>query len=646
MMLAENGASLEYIFNVVVDKDLSGRERRLSYDDLPAEKYTCQAQIRDNDVRMLRSLLQRAAAGGAMFQLGLPHEEVSIIADASGTYVYTTDTTIVDWTVPGQRVLIVAPGGDEHTKGIIQAVDSGTLAIYVEPGNASVEDIARYGGRVMPTVPVFFDTQLSFVRSPNIRPTSDEDDSTEYLVAQEVFRVTATNALVGFLVGGKYSILELKPPIANSGHLLGLTFISSTPGADRNGITVQFEAAVLGVGVNLTLTEDLIGLQVLVRFRAGVATVQNLIDAAATATLVQLDAPDSVDRTLTIQAFSDEFIPTPMTGGADNGPGTVGVGASVTIFDGAPVYDRGLVLDQGGTVVDSIQALTHLVELDGSIPHQASDTIIPDWARGATFESEEKLEQQWFKAFWAYARGPQCVFWLPTWRPDLKPTGFTDGTVGVAASLPLLPTLVNSGVLEGLTIVARVAGAGGNAITIIFVGDALSLEGDLEEDTGAQQVIVRFVPGITTADQIQTLVNASSTLVEITGTASGGELSGGDDEFGETHLYDGIDGSGSSLILPATDQVAIDNAGGIGSWWPNHDHLQIQQADGTITYAKIINVENVPDETHVILDAALSDATITCVSWLERCRLEDNVVQVQLTAATWSSTNQCRVVQQ
>ena len=619
-LMMSGQVTVTYSFGVKVNKDQSGLERRTNNLGVPNEKYEGEAMIADSDLRLLRSLLERAAAQGSIFQLGLPYEELTLIADPAANIVNTTNTVFADWAVPGQRCLIVSPG-EEVFSDVVQAADSSRIVIVGNPG-----DIARSGGRIMPTVPVLLDATQNFLRfpSPDV----------------ETFQIVAYAAMTGFNVAPVAAILQLGP-ITTSGVLDGLTFVARLPGAAGNLITVQFEATTLGFGINLELDEDLLTSHVLLKFRAGVATVQDLITFMGFSALLTFDVgsynPDDV-----LSSGSDEFVPHNLAGGSDAEDGEIGGGSTITMFDGVPVYDRGLVVQTSAT--DMIHALTTLVQL-GGLPSNSSDANIPDWGRDICFESEDSEERQWFKRFIFTVRGPQVAFWLPTYRADLIVDSFTDGDVAVAASLPLAPTLVNSGALEGLTIVARAAGAAGNSITIKFVGDAISLSGDVDEDTGAMTVIVRFVPDITTADDIKALVNVASTLVEITGTAAGGTVQAGDDEFGFTHLYGGVDGFGATLVMTSTGEETIGDD--FFAWYPGHNAIQIIQEDLTVTLAKIVSTYTADAGiVRLNLDASLSDSPIEIVSWLELCRFEDNDIAVVHTGATAKSDNLGRVVQQ
>lgn len=141
---------------------------------------------------------------------------------------------------------------------------------------------------------------------------------------------------------------------------------------------------------------------------------------------------------------------------------------------------------------------------------------------------------------------PAGQYWGPMF-PDYAGATFTIDAV--AASLALGNPLTSfDGPMEHLTARARLAGSTGNDITIEFSDDALTTSGDVEEDTTARTVHVKFVDGITTSGEIVALVNSASSLVEIVGTYSASDLfHSGDDEFPPTTLEGGVDARTGTL---------------------------------------------------------------------------------------------------
>lgn len=65
--------------------------------------------------------------------------------------------------------------------------------------------------------------------------------------------------------------------------------------------------------------------------------------------------------------------------------------------------------------------------------------------------------------------------------------------------------------------------------------------------------------------------------------------------------------------------------GEVSKWWPRHrEHVQVVQADGTVTYAQITAVAG----QVITLSESLSASAVEMISWLERCRFEQDEFQV------------------
>lgn len=111
----------------------------------------------------------------------------------------------------------------------------------------------------------------------------------------------------------------------------------------------------------------------------------------------------------------------------------------------------------------------------------------------------------------------------------------------VPASLKLEAPQTNSGVLDGLRIVARDAGAGGNDIVITQSDDALTDLGEFEEDPVLKTIHIKYAGDATTvADYVALFLTME--LVRIEGTFNGTDvLASADDEFTATNLGGGAD---------------------------------------------------------------------------------------------------------
>jgi len=78
-----------------------------------------------------------------------------------------------------------------------------------------------------------------------------------------------------------------------------------------------------------------------------------------------------------------------------------------------------------------------------------------------------------------------------------------------------------------------------------------------------------------------------------------------------------------SYVGHAGASMTIDDVN-FAAWWPRlREHVQIEQADGVITYAKIDDAVNNGNGTRTLtLSVALSATAVTRVGWLELCRFE------------------------
>jgi uncharacterized phage protein (TIGR02218 family) len=115
--------------------------------------------------------------------------------------------------------------------------------------------------------------------------------------------------------------------------------------------------------------------------------------------------------------------------------------------------------------------------------------------------------------------------------------GFSSASI--AARLPLEAPQTNSGMLDGLTLVANEAGADGNAIVITQSDDALTSGGELVEDVAAKTLHIKYSGNSTTALEYVTLL-AGSSLVRVIGTYVDTDiLPAADDEFAPTAMSGG-----------------------------------------------------------------------------------------------------------
>ena len=107
----------------------------------------------------------------------------------------------------------------------------------------------------------------------------------------------------------------------------------------------------------------------------------------------------------------------------------------------------------------------------------------------------------------------------------------------------------------------------------------------------------------------------------------------------------GFDGGGFHYMLVSGPG---DQYGGLDAWWPSQrNQLQVQQADGTITYVQIAAVIDNHDGTlSVSVGHAFSGSPITMVSWMDLCHFESDSFDVTFNGGTFSFQTVARAVQQ
>lgn len=90
-----------------------------------------------------------------------------------------------------------------------------------------------------------------------------------------------------------------------------------------------------------------------------------------------------------------------------------------------------------------------------------------------------------------------------------------------------------------------------------------------------------------------------------------------------------------------------DASGAFFTWYPYRNAIQVQQADGTITYATISNaVDNNDGTVTLTIGTTLSGSAIIMVSWLEVCRFETDDFPVRFEGHEFTMATLARAVQQ
>lgn len=390
----ENGYTVTMRWPTDIIKRRDGSEQRISRLDRPKESYQGSALLFDDDRAAIRATLARQAASGSAFVLGLPHEELSIRQAASGATVYVPSTTACDWLNPGQRVLVVRDG--DKVEGIVQSSTSTSITIDVAPGA-----VGGIGGRIMPAATVYLEPQQTFPR---------------YRTRAERWDIVARSRLFGF--APSLPTLALGPLTAAAG--LENASVTARTASSTALITFSdngpFDAGTLVEGSNAV-----------VLYKPGVTTVADVY--ALLQTSVHFN-PTGTWGSGTLTAITDEFPLTQLTQAQPEGP--VGTGASVSTYDGRPIWDARL--ENADTIADGIETMVEIVDYDAQ-PYTVAMAAVPDWTRAVVFTGEHGLDWQWLKLFLATTKGPQKAFWLPTWREDLGYTSHTGADVTVTGDI-------------------------------------------------------------------------------------------------------------------------------------------------------------------------------------------------------------------
>lgn len=99
------------------------------------------------------------------------------------------------------------------------------------------------------------------------------------------------------------------------------------------------------------------------------------------------------------------------------GVDTMGVGATLTTFDGHLVYDERIDLGDD-LAANGIETLGEILDA-GALQIAVGGADVVDLLRDVRLESSDHHDWQWIKAFLLAIRGRQVRWLLPTWQPDL-----------------------------------------------------------------------------------------------------------------------------------------------------------------------------------------------------------------------------------
>lgn len=164
----EPGTRVIHAWSTMILSTYSGQEQRESPVGQPKRSFEGTAFLLDAGSRDARSVLMRSAAPGNTFLLALPHEEETITVDSPANVITVTSTANLDWALPGQRVVIVAPDMTS-VAAVVQAITSTTIQVRLTDATgmittATLGTAGRAGGRIMPVLQVLLEPQQGFAR--------------------------------------------------------------------------------------------------------------------------------------------------------------------------------------------------------------------------------------------------------------------------------------------------------------------------------------------------------------------------------------------------------------------------------------------------------------------------------------------------
>jgi hypothetical protein len=400
----EDGLRVRYSFTSPLFTAWSGLETRQSNLTLPKQALQGVAYLAGNNVTTIRGVLVRYAAAAKAFLLGLPHEGLDLSASSSGATVFVQSTALIDWAVPGTRVLVVEGDYSASIVGTVQSTTSNSFVLDVSPGS-----VGAFGGYIMPAVPVYLDAQQGFDRYP--KPGS-----------VEMWKLAARQIMFGYESGANVSAFA-KLSTVTSGYLTNAIAVCGTPGTIGNGVSLTLVANGSGSG-----SWTLAGQAFTFHFQTLVTRLSDLLSALASIGLIRLVGAMPIPFATMLRAGVDEFTAT-LAGGTDKNWGTMGAGATITTYQSLAVWDRGIAL-AGGTTADAMQSMVELVDLGGAVT-QVGVAAQPDWARQVVYEKDGDANRQWLKAFLYAVRGRQKSWWYPTYRADLTPVQLAPGTLKI-----------------------------------------------------------------------------------------------------------------------------------------------------------------------------------------------------------------------
>lgn len=621
------GSSLVMTWDTDVFKSYDGTEQRRSKLELPKRKITGTAFLRGSNARLVRSALSRYAYIGSPFLISLPWEEMVLTDDTDTATLPVGNTALIDWGVFGQRAIITRE--DEDTEAtlfedvIVQAVGVNSLTI-----NGSAPEITLAGSSIVPTAAVILDPQQGIARF------ATED-------ACERWSIQCTAILFGYQQEQNTAVASLA---ASTGALIGATLAFVNPGPSGNGYRMQWLADLVSGPPTFEVVSPT---SYIFHYVPNVTTVEDFIsDSVALFTLL---GTYNVDNVLT----AGDAINVVLAGGSDEFFGAMGNGAVLEYFNGRPIWDRGVTVDDVAS--DSLQALTTIIDLGGK-PISVGQANAADWGRDIVCRDDLGAPWQWLKLFLYTVAGRFKSWWLPSYRADLDAVAGSSSGITLKVAGPSLdsgdffgwyPRCRNELVIEqedGTITYGRIESALDNHDGTI----SISCRGPAPIPGPA---FIAFQTGqlnlggykVTRATFVGTAGNFGS--IEFRADGTGGDPVGG----GGIQITD--DGAGQNIVIHFNPghayitEAAFDIVfayPGLFQWTnavPLSTMLEAGDAQGPIAFAGGVDV-GTPGEL-----VTLSSSPIDKVSWLELCHFENDEFTVTFNASTFEMKTSARVVQ-
>jgi hypothetical protein len=398
----EQGYTVRFDWRTGIIPTASGIEQRSARNNRAREFYSGEAWLIGTAPMDVRTTLAKFAARAEPFLLALPHEELLITDDSSGVVVPVAadELALTDWARAGQRVVVYREDDDgalDFVDDVIQSVGAASITLGVDPGDRGLE-----GGRIAPARAIYLDPEQDFARF--------EHPEEAWQIKARAIDFDYARTLASLAIG----------PLTTAAGLDSASVVEKVPGSSPT-LTVTF-----GAIVGAELSESAGAVTVYVRTLSPATTVEQFFAALSTSTIM---APAGTWGTGALTA-GDLFGPSQLTGG--QAQGVVGAGASLTMYDGKPVWDWPIRVS--GSVTDSIHALSEIVDTGGK-PYGIGFADAADWGRAIALRSAERYDWQWFKLFMTQARGAQRTWWLPTHRNDLPFVSKATNVVTVTGDL-------------------------------------------------------------------------------------------------------------------------------------------------------------------------------------------------------------------